>query len=82
MIDVGCEFLDIARKNREIDDADRGEFMLALDGGQSVREADDALLEAAMQRAQVLAVVGQRLQRCAQNAGKIADTVQIALKMR
>ncbi|MNX73377.1 hypothetical protein D3C86_1047720 [compost metagenome] len=35
-----------------------------------------------MQRTQVLAVVRQRLQRFAQDAGKITDTVQIALKMR
>ncbi len=81
MIDIGCEFLDIARQHRKIDDADGSEFMLALDGSKSVRKADDALFQTTMQRTQVLAVVGQSLQRFAQNAGNITDTVKIALKM-
>ncbi|NKA60508.1 hypothetical protein GO281_04285 [Ralstonia solanacearum] len=81
MIDIGCELLDIACQHRKIDDADRGEFMLALDGGQRIGKADDALFETAMQRTQGLAVIRQGFQRFAQNTGDITDTIQIALKM-
>ncbi len=55
--------------------------MLTLDRSQSVREADNALFQPAMQRTKVLAVIRQRLQRLAQNTGNIANTVKIALKM-
>ncbi len=46
MVEIGGELLDVARENRKVDDADRGEFVLAFDGGKRVLEADDALLQA------------------------------------
>ena len=79
---VGRQFLDVACQHCEIDDADRGEFTLALDRDQRRVEADDALFQATTQRAYRLAVIGKLAKYFQENAADITYAVEIALEMR
>ncbi|MNL76737.1 hypothetical protein D3C87_2027530 [compost metagenome] len=47
VMQVGRQLFDVARQHGEVDDADRGEFVLALDRGQRILEADDTLFQTA-----------------------------------
>ncbi len=82
VVEVGSELLDVARQNGKVDDADRCEFVLALDRSQRVLEADDAFFQAAAQRAHGLAIVRQVGQHFGKDAGRVADAVEVALHMR
>ena len=81
MVKVGSELVEVTGENRKVDDADRGEFVFALHRSQRGGEAGNALFQTAAQRTHVLAVVRQVLQRIAKNAGDIAETIEIGLKV-
>ena len=82
MMEINREFLDVAGQNGKIDDPDRRELVLALDGRQGIPEAVDALLYPSPKRADRLAVVRESLQRQGQDARDVADAVEARLQVR
>ena len=81
MVQVGGQLFDVARQHTQIDDTDRGKFMLALHRSKSREEAGDAFFKTTTQRTHGLAVIRQFLQRFLKNTGHVAQTVEIGLKV-
>ncbi|MNL55562.1 hypothetical protein D3C87_1789850 [compost metagenome] len=50
VVEIVRKLLDLARQHRQVDDADRGELVLALDGGKRIGKAVDPLFETAVCR--------------------------------
>ena len=82
VVQIDRQPVDLARKHRQVDGADRHELRLLAQSVDGAVEAVQALLDPPAKRAQGLAVVGQRRKLARQDRRRVGNAFDACVEMR